>query len=162
MKPDEGIDALSEKEREALRLLLAGHDAKSSAQKLGVSHHAIHDRLRRARQKLGTTGSRQAALLLSEAEKRPPNSFVHEQTGGEETARSPEDPFSADLKRPASFWSQGRSKGLIIMSLSILIAATAIAIFTHGESPPEKCASNRGLEGCHYEAYQNGQCHASG
>ncbi len=134
MNPDEGIDALSEKEREALRLLLAGHDAKSSAQELGVSHHAIHDRLRRARQKLGTTGSRQAALLLSEAEKGPPKSFVHELAGGEVTAHSPEDPSSADLKRPVPFWSQRRSKGLIIMSLSILIAAAAIALNTHGES----------------------------
>lgn len=38
MKADQAIDTPSGKEREALRLLLAGHDAKSSARKLGVWH----------------------------------------------------------------------------------------------------------------------------
>lgn len=135
MKSDEAIDALSEKEREALRLLLAGHDAKSSARKLGVSHHAIHDRLRRAREKLGTTGSRQAALLLCAAETATPDSLVHEPFGGEATAASPEDPSSANTKRPGSSGSQRRNKGLIIMSVSILIAAAALAITSHGDAP---------------------------
>jgi DNA-binding CsgD family transcriptional regulator len=135
MKAEDAIEALSEKEREALRLLLAGHDAKSSARKLGVSHHAIHDRLRRAREKLGTTGSRQAALLLSESEKATPHSIVHEPFGGEANAASPEDPSSANMKRPASSWSQRRSKGLIIMSVSILIVAAAIAMNSHGVAP---------------------------
>ena len=138
MKADEAIDALSEKEREALRLLLAGYDAKSSAQKLGVSHHAIHDRLRRAREKLGTTGSRQAALLLSAAEKATPDSLVHEPLGGEATAASPEDPSSANTKRPGSSGSQRRNKGLIIMSVSILIVAAAIAITGQGDAPWNK------------------------
>jgi DNA-binding CsgD family transcriptional regulator len=133
MKAGDPIDALSEKEREALRLLLAGYDAKSSAQKLGVSHHAIHDRLRRAREKLGTTGSRQAALLLSEAEKLAPDPIVHETFGAEATAPSAEDPSSADLKPPGSSWWQVRSKGLIIMSISILIVAATLAITSPGE-----------------------------
>jgi DNA-binding CsgD family transcriptional regulator len=133
MKGPEAIDALSEKEREALRLLLAGHDAKSSARKLGVSHHAIHDRLRHARQKLGTTGSRQAALLLSEWERRTPDTVVHEPFGAEATAPSPDDPSSADLKRPGSSRSQRRMKGLVIMSICILAVAAAIAIGSQGD-----------------------------
>lgn len=141
MKADEPIDALSEKEREALRLLLAGHDAKSSAQKLGVSHHAIHDRLRRAREKLGTTGSRQAALLLNEAEKATPNPIVHEPFGGEAIAPFAEDPSSADMKRPGSSWWQGRSKGLIIMSVSVLIVAATIAITSPGERARENAGA---------------------
>ncbi|KPF77467.1 hypothetical protein IP78_12840 [Brevundimonas sp. AAP58] len=141
MKADDAINALSEKEREALRLLLAGYDAKSSANKLGVSHHAIHDRLRRAREKLGTTGSRQAALLLSEAERPTPDPIVHEPFGGEATAPSAEDPSSADLKRPGSSGWQGRSKGLIIMSVSILIVAATIAITSPGERPLENAAA---------------------
>lgn len=140
MPADEAIEALSEKEREALRLLLAGYDAKSSAKKLGVSHHAIHDRLRRAREKLGTTGSRQAALLLSEAERSTPNPIVHETFGGEATAPSAEDPSSANLERPGSSWWQGRSKGLIIMSVSILIVAATIAITSPGDRPRENAA----------------------
>jgi DNA-binding CsgD family transcriptional regulator len=128
MKADELIDALSEKEREALRLLLAGHDAKSSARKLGVSHHAVHDRLRRARLKLGTTGSREAALLLSASEARTPDSLVHEPFGGEVAAVFPEDSSSATQKRPGSPRSQWRRKGLILMSISILIVAAAMAL----------------------------------
>ena len=140
MKADDAINALSEKEREALRLLLAGHDAKSSAQKLGVSHHAIHDRLRRAREKLGTTGSRQAALLLSEAERRTPDPVVHEPLGGEVSAPSAEDPSSADMERPGSSWGQGRGKGLIIMSVSVLIVAATLVI----TSPGERARDNAG------------------
>lgn len=135
MRKSEAIDALSEKEREALRLLLAGHDAKSSARKLGVSHFAIHDRLRRARLKLGTTGSRQAALLLSEAEQATPDSIVHEPFGDEAMAAVPEDRSSADMKRPGSSWSPWRSKGVIIMTVSILIVAAAIAINGSGDAP---------------------------
>ena len=44
---------LSEREKEALRLLLVGHDAKSIATMLGLSVHTINDRLRDARRKLG-------------------------------------------------------------------------------------------------------------
>lgn len=135
MKADQAIDTLSEKEREALRLLLAGHDAKSSARKLGVSHHAVHDRLRRARVKLGTTGSRQAAFLFSEWEKPTPDSVVHEPFGGEATAPFSEDPSSAAMKRPGLSGSQRRNRGLIIMSVSILIVAAALAITSHGAAP---------------------------
>lgn len=62
------IDALTEKEKAALRLLLRGHDAKSSARELGLSVHTVNERLREARRKLGTTSSREAARLLLEAE----------------------------------------------------------------------------------------------
>lgn len=133
MKAPEAIDALSEKEREALRLLLAGHDAKSSARKLGVSHHAIHDRLRHARQKLGTTGSREAALLLRESESQTPDSLVHEPLGAEATAPSPDDRSSADMKRPGASRSQWRMKGLIIMSIGTLVVAAVIALNGQGD-----------------------------
>lgn len=72
----ESIDALSEKEKETLRLLLAGHDAKSSARELGLSVHTINERLRGARRKLGVSSSREAARILGEAEGGGPNSPV--------------------------------------------------------------------------------------
>lgn len=59
---------LSEPEREALRLLARGHDAKSAAAALGVSVHAINERLRDARRKLGATSSREGARLVAEIE----------------------------------------------------------------------------------------------
>lgn len=49
---------LSAREKEALRLLLVGHDAKSIANTLGLSVHTINDRLRDARRKLGVSSSR--------------------------------------------------------------------------------------------------------
>ena len=145
MTAGDPIDDLSEKEREALRLLLAGHDAKSSARKLGVSHHAIHDRLRRARLKLGTTGSREAALLLSASEgvtadtTGTPDIIVHEPIGAEPTASLPEGPASATWKRPGSPGSQWRRKGLILMSISILIVAAAMA-FNSQQAPSQNAA----------------------
>jgi DNA-binding CsgD family transcriptional regulator len=141
MKANEPIDALSEKEREALRLLLAGHDAKSSARKLGVSHHAIHDRLRRARLKLGTTGSREAALLLRAFETATPDSLVHEPIGAEAPAVLPEGPSSATEKRPGSPRSQWRRKGLILMSISILAAAAAALALNSQQAPSQTNAT---------------------
>lgn len=63
---------LSAKEKETLRLLLRGHDAKSSARELGLSVHTVNERLRDARRKLGVTSSREAARLLREMEGQPP------------------------------------------------------------------------------------------
>ena len=62
------IDALSDKEKETLRLLLRGHDAKSSARELGLSVHTVNERLRDCRRKLGVTSSREAARVLMAAE----------------------------------------------------------------------------------------------
>ncbi|WP_435418998.1 DUF4019 domain-containing protein [Parerythrobacter aurantius] len=65
--------ALTDKEKETLRLLLRGHDAKSSARELGLSVHTVNERLRDARRKLGVTSSREAArvLLATEAADTP-------------------------------------------------------------------------------------------
>jgi DNA-binding CsgD family transcriptional regulator len=64
----DAIQALSEKEKEALRLLLGGHDAKSMAKALGLSVHTVNERLRDARRKLSVSSSKAAARLLREAE----------------------------------------------------------------------------------------------
>lgn len=69
----EGFQSLSEREKEALRLLLGGHDIKSIAADLGLSVHTVNERLREARRKLGASSSRQAARLLAEAEHGGPN-----------------------------------------------------------------------------------------
>ncbi len=64
----DGYQALTAKEKEALRLLLNGHDAKSMARLLGLSVHTVNERLRDARRKLGVTSSREAARLLRDRE----------------------------------------------------------------------------------------------
>ncbi|MCW1401538.1 DUF4019 domain-containing protein [Novosphingobium sp. MW5] len=77
----ECLEQLSEKEKQTLRLLLGGHDAKSSARELGLSVHTINERLRDARRKLGVSSSREAARRLRDAEALAPQSFGDEQIG---------------------------------------------------------------------------------
>ena len=64
----EALDDLTDKEKETLRLIVRGHDAKSMASELDLSVHTINERLRVARRKLGVTSSREAARLLFESE----------------------------------------------------------------------------------------------
>lgn len=59
-----GKGQLSAKEIEVLALIAQGHDAKSAARRLAVSPHTIYERLRRAREKLGVSNSREAARLF--------------------------------------------------------------------------------------------------
>jgi DNA-binding CsgD family transcriptional regulator len=70
-----GYQALTDKEKQTLRLLLAGHDAKSLARHFNLSVHTINERLRDARRKLSASSSREAARLLREAEGADPHSI---------------------------------------------------------------------------------------
>ncbi len=69
----QNIDALTEKEKQTLRLIVRGHDAKSVAVTLGLSVHTINERLRDARRKLMVSSSREAARMLLAAEGTPEN-----------------------------------------------------------------------------------------
>lgn len=62
------IDALTEKEKQTLRLIVRGHDAKSIARELDLSIHTINERLREARRKMAVSSSREAARALFEEE----------------------------------------------------------------------------------------------
>ena len=63
-----GLAALTEREKQTLRLIVRGHDAKSVARTLDLSVHTINERLRDARRKVAVNSSREAARLLFEAE----------------------------------------------------------------------------------------------
>lgn len=65
------IETLTSREKETLRLLLAGHDAKSIAREFNLSVHTINDRLREARRKLQASSSREAARILAQQEAAP-------------------------------------------------------------------------------------------
>lgn len=73
MRPTDGINALTEKEKQTLRLIVRGHDAKSIARNLNLSIHTINERLRDVRRKLAVSSSREAARLLFDAEEGLPN-----------------------------------------------------------------------------------------
>ena len=68
---DNPIDALSDLEKEALRLFLVSSDQKELARRIGRSPATVEQRLARARRKLGVARSLDAALLLAEREGNP-------------------------------------------------------------------------------------------
>ena len=74
---------LPEREREVLRLLLHGHDAKRIARACGLSVNTVNERLRTARRKLGVTSSREAARLLGASEAESPDFLGSKKIGVE-------------------------------------------------------------------------------
>lgn len=120
-----GLDALTSKEKETLRLILRGHDAKSSARTLGLSVHTVNERLREARRKLGVTSSREAARrLLAEEGDTPENppEFHADKALGDAAEAS----LAADITAPASRrWARPRLALTLIgvLAMSLILAA---------------------------------------
>ena len=54
---EDATEALTPKEKETLRLILCGHDAKSSARALDLSVHTVNGRLRDARHQQQGSGA---------------------------------------------------------------------------------------------------------
>ena len=112
-------DTLTEKERQTLRLLLRGHDAKSSARALGLSVHTVNERLREARRKLGTTSSREAARRLLEVE-------TPETLGDKDLGDAPDGSQAAVIAASATRrWARpGPALALIgVLAMSLVLAA---------------------------------------
>lgn len=119
-----GIEALSEREKKTLRLLIRGHNAKSIAHSLGLSVHTVNDRLRDARRKLNVSSSREAARRLAEFEQWSPYSVGGKELGVAGNAANVR--WSGLLDH-----SQGRGKALTwllggILIMSLIIAAALI------------------------------------
>lgn len=133
--------SLSEREKETLRLLLNGHDAKSIAVALGLSIHTVNERLREARRKLGVGSSRAAARLLAQMEGQTPNFLGDMELGvAAATARGGEPEASIKRRRVghSAAWFFG---GLAIMLA--IVAAAAIAMVLQGDgkvTPPAPAA----------------------
>lgn len=126
-----GFEALTEKEKETLRLIVRGHDAKSTARHLGLSVHTVNERLRDARRKLDVTSSREAARLLLDTEGGAPQKLGDERIGDAGAAiRAAEDDEPDSGTRRATgvaapvAWLIG---GLAIMSVILGIFAVALA-----------------------------------
>lgn len=80
-RASQGFSALTEKEKQTLRLIVRGHDAKSIARHLGLSVHTINERLRDARRKMAVSSSREAARLLAESEGDGPAAAIPDPLG---------------------------------------------------------------------------------
>ena len=63
-----GIERLTDRQKEILRLLSCGYDAKSAAAELGISVYTVNDHLSEARKLLGASSSRTAARLFADFE----------------------------------------------------------------------------------------------
>lgn len=119
----EGYEALTEKEKQTLRLLLAGHDAKSMARHLSLSVHTINERLRDARRKLSAGSSKEAARLLLDAEARSPDPLVDKRFGDAAGApgRQPTSrPDAGAYPKRHALWASG---GLAMISLVVALLA---------------------------------------
>lgn len=68
MPAKDNLWTLTDREKQTLRLIVRGHDAKSIARSLDLSVHTINERLREARRKMAVSSSREAARLLLDAE----------------------------------------------------------------------------------------------
>lgn len=115
----EGFASLSEKEKEALRLIVQGHDAKSSARQLGLSVHTVNERLRDARRKLSVSSSREAARIVLAAEGMLPQIVVDEPLGEAEAAR----PMRSGTGQAAKWRWAWIAGGVLIMSLLMALLA---------------------------------------
>lgn len=120
------VHALTEKEKQTLRLLLAGHDAKSMARKLGLSVHTVNERLRDARRKLSVSSSKEAARMLREAEAADPENVGDKRFGDAPAAailQQADEPGAGSFATSRNAWAIG---GLAMIPLAA-IAALALS-----------------------------------
>ena len=119
-----GFQALTEKEKQALRLLAGGHDAKSMARHLGLSVHTVNERLREARRKMAVSSSREAARQLRDHERGDPENLGDMSLGDAAAAPGMEQSrASAEARRMSR--RAGWIVGAIIMSVSLALFALA-------------------------------------
>ncbi|MHA7820770.1 MAG: helix-turn-helix domain-containing protein [Erythrobacter sp.] len=119
------LDDLTDKEKETLRLIVRGHDAKSAARELDLSVHTINERLRSARRKLDVTSSREAARMLLESEDDlsgvAPEKPVYDVLGGAAAAPTPDDAPITAFRSNGALWTGG----IIMVAVSALALAFA-------------------------------------
>jgi DNA-binding CsgD family transcriptional regulator len=132
-----GFHGLTEKEKQTLRLMGRGHDAKSMARHLGLSVHTIHERLRAARRKLSVSSSREAARLLLASEGDHPDSLGHKVLGEAGQGADPSRGAAAiDARGHRAPWIIA---GALIMTF--IIEFTALALLPQPASAPTHSAA---------------------
>lgn len=136
-----GYQALTEKEKQTLRLMVRGHDAKSMARHLGLSVHTVNERLRDARRKLEVSSSREAARLVFRTEAEHPQKLGDKQIGEELTAGD----VATGSDRRRSQRTAWVIAGAVIMSLILGLFALSfvsggVGSSTATQSPTEAAA----------------------
>ena len=129
---DTRIDALTDREREVLHLLLAGHTAKSAATELDLSVHTVNDYLREARRKLGVSSSREAARILGEQDRDAPQNRAPDEIGIGAATR--EDDHAKPSATPGARSYRPWIIGGFIMLTAAIAAALALTTFAPSDS----------------------------
>ncbi|TAD81807.1 MAG: DUF4019 domain-containing protein [Sphingomonadales bacterium] len=154
-----GLEALTSKEKETLRLILRGHDAKSSARTLGLSVHTVNERLREARRKLGVTSSREAARQLLAEEGDDPENLGDKALG--DALAGPgaaQDTASATQRRVWFGLGPGHALTLAgALAMSLILAALFVPA-----SPMTVLAPTRALEAAADQSEAAGAARAAG
>lgn len=124
----QGYHALTEKEKQTLRLLLDGHDAKSTARHIGLSVHTVNERLRDARRKLSVSSSKEAARLLRQVESADPEILGDRIFG--DAVMLPDgqpvgQPEAEPLPKPRAAWAIGGFAMIAILVATLALSASA-------------------------------------
>jgi len=146
------VQHLTQRQKEILRLLLDGFDAKSAGRELGISVHTVNEHLREARRQLGVSSSREAARILRQSEATPPIEMGPNNLG-------------VDDRAGRHFWWRQPKPNLRLayagVSLVILIAAAAIALSIADQAPlsrpanaPPKALATQARAGDQPDPYQ--------
>lgn len=137
----DGFAALTEKEKQTLRLIVRGHDAKSIARRLDLSVHTINERLRAARRKLAVSSSREAARLLLQAEGADPAGPTTNSDGyneiGEDTAVAAVDQQAAPVVGARARRWRPITIGVLLMTFALgLLALATLVPVGSTQAPP--------------------------
>ncbi|WP_314376418.1 DUF4019 domain-containing protein [Sphingomonas paucimobilis] len=140
-----GLTALTEKEKQTLRLIVRGHDAKSVAQELDLSVHTINERLRDARRKLSVSSSREAARMLLDAEGGVIASPAPEYMGDRSIGEAPPQPMTDESRAPVVGVGRGIRRPRIIIGatlMTLVLGLLALGGLTHmASAPPQATAT---------------------
>ena len=128
----DGLEELTDKEKETLRLIVRGHDAKSMANELSLSVHTINERLRIARRKLGVTSSREAGRMLLESEGTAPQNLADKEFGAARPAESGETGQNAASKPARRILA-----GVLVM---MTLFAAGLILTSHFAQPLQQTA----------------------
>lgn len=124
---------LPEREKQVLRLLVTGHDAKSIGRALGLSTNIVNERLRDSRKKLGASSSREAARALAMFEKASPNNLGNKPFGiAPHAAPSERSVSTGAFLRPGSLPIH---KGLIVTTIFAIFLAGAALFYAASSAP---------------------------
>ena len=143
MRERHGLTALTEKEKQTLRLIVRGHDAKSVAQQLDLSVHTINERLRDARRKLSVSSSREAVRMLLDAEGGAIASPPPEYMGDRRIGEAPPQPMTDESRAPVVGVGHGIRRPRIIIGatlMTLVLGLFALGGLTQMASAPPQAA----------------------